>query len=99
MVEVDALLHEELGDVLGLAPLVADLVVGAGVLVLVDRPGDAELGVGHHLEVLATVYDLLGRIYDLSMILLARIYRVTQDTGHLEILAKSQVLYKHYLDS
>ena len=26
-------------------------------------------------------------------------YRVTQDTGHLEILAKFQVLYKHDLDT
>ena len=62
MVEVDALLHEEPGDVLGLAPPGPDLVEGAGVLVLVHRPGDAELGVGHDVEVLAAVDDLLDQI-------------------------------------
>ena len=58
MIQVDALVSECLGDLLVLDPPVVERVEGA--VVLVRRPGDGQLGVRDHLELLpALVEDLL----------------------------------------
>ena len=42
-------------------------------------------------------FGLIISYYEMIRLIIS--YRVTQDTGHLEILAKSQALYKHDLDT
>ena len=54
-VQVDSLLPEHLGDLLVLDPPAVEGVVGA--VVLVCGPRHAELGVGHHLGLLAAPVD------------------------------------------
>merc|ERR1719234_452047 len=59
VVQVDALVHQQLGDIFRLASLVSNLVEGGRVLVLVNGPRHRKLTARNHVEILPSVNDLL----------------------------------------
>ena len=64
MIEVNALLPEDLGDLLVLGPLAIDRVVGT--VVLVRGSGHRELRIGHNLELLASFVNNLLEVNSYS---------------------------------
>ena len=82
VVEVDAVMLEEVGDVGEVAGLLIDEVLGGVVAVGLAR--DDEVAVGHRLEVLALLIDDLVKVHlDARVLEVAEIGRVVDELGDL----------------